>query len=333
MKKHYRSDENCLNCGTTVADKFCPNCGQENLELHENFFHLVLHSVGHYFHFESKFFNSIVPLLTKPGYLTKEYFAGKRASHLNPISMYISISILFFFLFTANSNSNKEDIMEESTAKEENTVTKAEEAKTIVSNALPEKTGSNTYNLINNSRAATGNQNDTIIFTNPIAAEADTTDRFTIAGYDVPVSSLNAKYRDVMDDELSKQLFVNKLTSHLPKMMFILLPLFALILKLVNFRSKKLYAEHLVYSIHVHSFLFLFGAILIVLKWLLPFLSGWIMFAGFVVGIWYIYRSMRNTYRGSRWLTVYKFFTLAFAYTFLMLLSGFVVVVATLYTI
>uniref|UniRef100_UPI0040409E0C DUF3667 domain-containing protein n=1 Tax=Pontibacter sp. H259 TaxID=3133421 RepID=UPI0040409E0C len=67
----------------------------------------MLHSVGHYFHFESKFFKSIVPLLTKPGFLTKEYFAGKRASHLNPISMYISISILFFFLFTGKSESNK----------------------------------------------------------------------------------------------------------------------------------------------------------------------------------------------------------------------------------
>ncbi|MEJ8756332.1 hypothetical protein WG947_04960 [Pontibacter sp. H259] len=147
----------------------------------------------------------------------------------------------------------------------------------------------------------------------------------------LPVS-LENKLEGVMDDKLSQQLFVNKLISHLPKMMFILLPLFALILKLVNFRSKKNYAEPLIYSIHVHSFLFLFGSILIILNWVLFFLDDWLLFIGVIIMLWYIYRSMRNTYKGSRWLTVYKFFTLAIAYTFLMLLSGSVVVVATLYT-
>ena len=312
MKKHYRTDDTCLNCGTTVPDKFCTSCGQENLELHENFVHLMFHSIGHYFHFESKFFNSMVPLLTKPGYLTKEYFAGKRASHLNPISMYISISILFFFLFTANSNSNKKDIIKEKTAVE-NTISEGETEK--------EKTADITNTSLTNVKAiaadTSAKKGNTISFINDSSLP----------------QWLKTKAEIVMDDELSRQLFVNKLTSHLPKMMFILLPLFALILKLVNIRSRKLYAEHLVYSMHVHSFLFLFGSLLILLKWLLPFLSGWIMFAGFVVCVWYIYRSMRNTYRSTRWFTVYKFFMLAFAYTFLMLLSGFVVVVATLYTI
>ncbi|WP_242927901.1 DUF3667 domain-containing protein [Pontibacter vulgaris] len=337
MKKHYRSDKTCLNCGTTVADKFCPNCGQENLELHENFLHLLMHSVGHYFHFESKFFNSIVPLLTKPGYLTKEYFAGKRASHLNPISMYISISIVFFFLFTANSNSNKKDILKEK-ATEENTISKAdaEEAKAIISNVVSEKAGNHTYTLINKARETTdsaNNQNKEFA-SKPATTKADKAgNTFTLIDKTSLPQSLKDKVKNLMEDDTSQQLFMNKLTSHLPKMMFILLPLFALILKLVNFRSKKFYVEHLIYSIHVHSFLFLFGSILIILGWILPFLDDWIMLFGLIVIIWYIYRSMRNTYKGSRWLTVYKFFMLAVAYTFLMLLSGLVVIVATLYTI
>lgn len=323
MKKHYRSENNCLNCGTTVTDKFCPSCGQENLELHENFLHLVLHSVGHYFHFESKFFNSIVPLFTKPGYLTKEYFAGRRASHLNPISMYISISILFFFLFTANSNSNKKDILEEKDAQEE------------VVSKTKETTDKKALSLVPNAQAVTdtsANSKTTIPAKNP-ETNVEIKDKITVAGWEIPIAGLNTKFREVRHDELKNALFKNKLVSHLPKTMFLLLPLFALILKLVNFRSKKFYAEHLIYSIHVHSFLFLFGSILILLDWILPFLDGWIMFTGFIVIVWYIYRSMRNTYKGSRWATVSKFFMLAFAYTFLMLLSGLILVVATLYTI
>jgi len=312
MKKHYRSENDCLNCGTAVPDKYCTSCGQENLELRESFLHLMMHSVGHYFHFESKFFNSLIPLFTKPGYLTKEYFAGRRARHLNPISMYISISILFFFLFTANSNSNKKEILKEKDAQEEIAARKA--------------LGISPDSLAN---SITSDYAKKTIVTE----KEEDNDNITISGWKVPIDGLNAKFREVKKDEIKNALFKNKLVSHLPKMMFILLPLFALILKLVNFRSKKFFAEHLVYSIHVHSFLFLFGSILIVLKWLLPFLSGWLMFAGFVVSLWYIYRSMRTIYKGSRWLTVFKFMMLGFAYTCLMLLSGLAVVIATLYTI
>jgi hypothetical protein len=336
MKKHYRSDKTCLNCGTAVPDKFCSKCGQENLELKEDFLHMAIHSVGHYFHFESKFFNSIVPLFTKPGFLTKEYFAGKRASHLNPISMYIFISILFFFLFTANSNINKRGIMEDIAA-DENALTKAEieEARSVIENTVSEKAGDYSYALLNGSHAtpdSADNQNGVVIFTNPTAVGAHAEEATIEAADNVVVQSLQTKLRKVMDDDLSSELFINKLWSHLPKMMFILLPLFALILMLVNRKSAKYYVEHLIYSIHVHSFLFLFASLLIVLGWLLPFASGWLQFAGLMVVVWYIYRSMRNIYSNSRRRTIYKFFLLSFAYSFLLLLSGAIVAIATLST-
>jgi hypothetical protein len=336
MKKHYRSDKNCLNCGTTVPDKFCSKCGQENLELKEDFLHMAIHSVGHYFHFESKFFNSIVPLFTKPGFLTKEYFAGKRASHLNPISMYIFISILFFFLFTANSNINKRVIKEELAA-DENALTRAEieEARSFIGNSVSEKAGDYTYSLLHNAQAVSDSADDqhgVVVFTNPTAAGPDAEEAAIEANDNVVVQSLHTKLRKVMDDDLSSELFINKLWSHLPKMMFILLPLFALILMLVNRKSTKFYVEHLIYSIHVHSFLFLFASMLIVLGWLLPFASDWLQLAGLMVVLWYIYRSMRNIYSNSRRRTIYKFFLLSFAYSFLLLLSGAIVAVATLST-
>jgi hypothetical protein len=340
MKKHYRSDKTCLNCGKTVPDKFCTNCGQENLELKEDFLHMAIHSVGHYFHFEAKFFNSLVPLFTKPGFLTKEYFAGKRASHLNPISMYIFISILFFFLFSINSSLNKKEILEDSVAEEiALTQGEIEEVKATLSNEVSETAGDYAYNLLNNTQAisdSAGDHNGVVVFTHPMATKINTTGADDKSNYAAsstgPDNLLKTKFRKVMDDDLSGELFKNKLINHLPKVMFILLPLFALILMLVNRKSTKYYVEHLIYSIHVHSFLFLFASILIVLNWILPFLSDWIQFLGLVVVVWYIYRSMRNTYGSTRWRTIYKFFLLSFAYSFLLLLSGTLVAVATLYT-
>src|ERR1700739_2754377 len=98
MKKHYRSESDCLNCGTILKGHFCHNCGQENLELKENFVAMMEHAVSDYFHFDHLFFHTLKPLLFKPGYLTVEYMAGRRAQYLHPVKMYIFISIVYFLL-------------------------------------------------------------------------------------------------------------------------------------------------------------------------------------------------------------------------------------------
>src|SRR5476651_16760 len=103
MKKHYRAENDCLNCGATLQGKFCHVCGQENLEIKESFGHLMNHAVGDYFHFDDKFFNKLKPLLFKPGKLTNEYMAGKRSSYLHPLKMYIFISFIYFVLLFSDT--------------------------------------------------------------------------------------------------------------------------------------------------------------------------------------------------------------------------------------
>jgi len=98
MSGHYRKEKNCLNCGHQVEFHYCSSCGQPNLELKEPFWHFMGHSIAHYFHFESKFWQTLVPLLTKPGQLTLDYLAGKRARYIHPVSLYIFISIVYFLI-------------------------------------------------------------------------------------------------------------------------------------------------------------------------------------------------------------------------------------------
>ncbi|WP_448700204.1 DUF3667 domain-containing protein [Mucilaginibacter sp. AW1-3] len=98
MKHHHRHENDCLNCGTELQGHFCHACGQENLKIKEPFWHFLGHSISHYFHFDEKFFNTLVPLLTKPGELTHAYLDGKRTKYLQPVSMYIFVSILYFLV-------------------------------------------------------------------------------------------------------------------------------------------------------------------------------------------------------------------------------------------
>src|ERR1700761_6174351 len=98
MKKHYRKENDCLNCGATLQGHYCHVCGQENLQIKESFGHMMNHAISDYFHFDHQFFHTLKPLFFKPGFLTNEYKAGRRAQYLHPVKMYIFISLLYFLM-------------------------------------------------------------------------------------------------------------------------------------------------------------------------------------------------------------------------------------------
>jgi len=99
-----RKERNCLNCQATLIGRFCHVCGQENLEPKETVWHLVQHFFNDITHFDGKFFSTVGLLLRKPGFLSAEYVAGRRASYLNPIRMYVFTSAFFFLILFALKN-------------------------------------------------------------------------------------------------------------------------------------------------------------------------------------------------------------------------------------
>ena len=88
----------CANCGAVVAGPFCSGCGQRT-DTHA-------HSLGHFLsvatevltHADARVWATLWPLLMQPGFLTREYFAGRRARYLQPFRLYIVISVLFFLV-------------------------------------------------------------------------------------------------------------------------------------------------------------------------------------------------------------------------------------------
>jgi hypothetical protein len=98
-----RKERNCLNCQATLYGRYCHVCGQENLEPKETVWHLIQHFFNDITHFDGKFFSTVKYLLRKPGFLSAEYVAGRRASYLNPIRMYVFTSAFFFIVLYAIS--------------------------------------------------------------------------------------------------------------------------------------------------------------------------------------------------------------------------------------
>ena len=68
------------------------------MEPKETVWHLITHFFNDITHFDGKFFETVKLLLRKPGFLSAQYVAGRRASFLNPIRMYVFTSAIFFII-------------------------------------------------------------------------------------------------------------------------------------------------------------------------------------------------------------------------------------------
>ena len=92
----FRAAATCPNCGNRRVGSYCSACGQKAAPLAptlDYFMHELTHEV---LHVDGKIFRSLRLLLTRPGFLTREIFAGRRASYVSPIRLYLIASILAF---------------------------------------------------------------------------------------------------------------------------------------------------------------------------------------------------------------------------------------------
>jgi len=86
----------CLNCGAGLVGVYCAECGQKaghvNPTLRE-LLHELWHEVAHV---DGKVFVTARHLLSRPGFLTLEYFAGRRAQYVRPLRLYLIFSVIYF---------------------------------------------------------------------------------------------------------------------------------------------------------------------------------------------------------------------------------------------
>src|SRR5919205_3072374 len=86
----------CYNCGEPLHGRFCAACGQEAKSLNPTL-HDFLHEFAHeVLHVDGKIFQSVRKVLFAPGFLTREYFQGRRARWVSPIRLYLIFSVLYF---------------------------------------------------------------------------------------------------------------------------------------------------------------------------------------------------------------------------------------------
>jgi Domain of unknown function (DUF4286)/Protein of unknown function (DUF3667) len=121
--------------------------------------------------------------------------------------------------------------------------------------------------------------------------------------------------------------------ENVPKMMFIFLPLIALVMLVLYLGSGRYYVEHLLFFVHYHSFFFLAGIFILLLDNLATWFAGTRAESAFdvaegILGVglfvyvpYYLYRAMRRVYGQGRGVTLVKYGLLGIGYLFFMTLT------------
>ena len=234
---------------------------------------------------DTRLLRSIRPLLLRPGLLTREYLAGRRARYAPPLRLFLLATLLFVGLTAVLPARGKVEVV---VVQDPSKAAPAERGGTRI--LLPE--------------------------------------RFPWSGDSAMAQRLNRANEKAKANPLE---FVRAFVVNVPRVFFLLLPLFALLVKLFYWRQDRFYVDHLIFALHFHAFAFVVLTLnsVVVRLWdplslpLMILLWGWFLSYPAV--------ALRRVYGGSWTLTVVKLFGLIIIYFIVFLFALLALLPVTLY--
>lgn len=292
-----------------------------------------MHFVFDILHFDGKFFHTLGNLFRKPGFVAKEYTAGRRASHLDPIRMYLFTSAVFFLIFYSvadlrNAIGGKMDEWElNGRERLEHTGQVYARLRSDSGNAALQKELSLLTDTGYSIRLFKTSWNDD--YDSGIRTRFRDKEFYLVAKKRQPDSAARADNESWLEKKLSKQFdkaqaenggsvnatiegLLDNFLHKSPYLLFLSLPFFALILKLAYVRHKSLYySDHAVFTLYHYIVSFLLILLVFFFKWLanLTALSLFEILSGlsFLGGGIYLFLSMKRFYGQSWGKTTLKF--------------------------
>ena len=100
---------NCLNCNTELNGPFCHKCGQEATSTRPAIGGFIMEYLNNAFMWDAKLISSLWYLVTRPGYLTSEFLAGKFIAHMHPLKLNMFILFVTITVFVLLTNTSEID--------------------------------------------------------------------------------------------------------------------------------------------------------------------------------------------------------------------------------
>lgn len=327
----------CGNCATRLEGPYCYRCGQPIKGLIRPLSGWVADFFDSVFDYDGRLPRTLIPLLFRPGFLTREYIAGRRVRYVTPVRLFLFLTIVLFFAlrFTADFGLGN---LEANLAPSEEDMPRAER---IVA-WLPEPEREAVLQDIRTPPAPVEAQGDGAVIRIDGMDGEETPLRFSWlsdgmnAELNAALVHINANLHRINEDPGA---FLEQMLSVAPQTLFFMLPVFALMLKLFYLFKRRLYLEHLLVALHSHSFIAL--ALLLMLGtdalatatdetyWL----AGTFEAIGAALLCWIpinLYLTQKRVY-GQGWLlTTLKFFIIGVLYLILLTLGSLITLLLSL---
>ena len=356
----------CANCGAPMHGPFCYACGQPEKGMIRHLASVMSDVLDTVFNVDSRIFRSIFPLYFRPGFLTGEYFAGRRTRYVTPFRLFFFLCIISFFAIQASLNLSDIHFNLENESAIDNAQTEAElQQRTAAAlggieaarsaPGMPERAARS----LDKAAAKIHERSDKrLAFLKARAAAQakgekpppDPSEDFGEISFDgVPWDPVThplaiawlPTFANAKLNELAKRAKTNliaakrdpgravaRMFSVLPQTLFLLMPLFAVLLKIVYIFKRRLYMEHLMVALHSHAFIFMSLLLLAILamlkKWAMTSAPGveWLIsLLRDAVWIWlpiYLFLMQKRVYRQGWIMTTIKYSIIGICYTIII---------------
>ena len=305
------SNATCKNCGTVVESLYCPHCGQSIRDVRVSVMELLSQFFDQVFNLNSKTVRTLRSLLFLPGALTTAFVDGRRVLFVQPLRLYLFCSIAFFLSLSHFTDPG------------DGRVVFRDEETEIINPVALEATAQTEPPSPAQTKPLEPEHTESTEGTS-IRFSSDRLDESTWWGRAInrKLDEREAYLRQVDPKELNRQL-PKTMINMASKVLFVMMPLFAVFLKLLYIRREPLYVDHLIFALHYHAFLFVFYTILI---WINEFLYGsgvltpWVFLIIIFGSGAYLLACLKRVY-AQPWLkTMVKFFLLSAAHFFSVLI-------------
>lgn len=257
----------CQNCSLLFKGRFCPSCGQAVNEFDKPISFILYNFVGDFFSFDTRFLKTFYYLILKPGFLTDEFFRGHRVRYAPPLRIFIFASFILFLLLQIYTDRGFKRTIDPGKISE---ITKLpnDSAASIVfipgqsKKDLSDRQGENEKIIINLNYETFGNATNLKMALNNYA------DQFEAKAEKITDPEKKESMKKIATILRIPEQLVARILKYISWTFFLLLPVFALILKIFYNKKKQFYIRHLIFSVHLHSFIFIVFTVITILYFL-----------------------------------------------------------------
>ncbi len=337
----------CENCSVALQGPFCHQCGQPERTPIRNLLALSSDAVDYLFDVDARVYRTLRSLFFFPGRLTELYLRGERMSFVRPLRVYLIISALLFVVVNATSDIDGVAQFNDEPFKVENdSKATTSDAKTLDTSATdkpaaaggpaaPEKPEApDKTEQTDKPQTSDKPKKEPISLTIFGDTPWHRTDNpFILSGLPTSVNDWMNDYIGIIETKLQLVRDDPKRLGHaflqvLPQSLFVLLPIFALLLKIVLIFKRRMYMEHLMVAVHSHTFIYIgillsIGLSKLAEHWPTGWANPWWLLMGLAIA-WIplnLFLTQKRVYRQTWWGASIGFMVISTLYLCLISLT------------